>query len=118
MTYFTRMAILVTLLVLTLALGIPEKTVFAHGGKTHGDGTVTAFSVVKKATGLYGRLISNGKLDTSWETNLQSVTAYPQQRGDKKEWVVKFLRSTGDPEAVYIFFSNSGEYTGSNHTGK
>ncbi len=118
MAYFTRMAIFVSLLFLTVAFGTPENNVFAHGGKNHGGSKVTPFSVVQKASGLYEKLISAGKLDDSWETNLQSVTVYPQQRGDKMEWVVKFLRSTGDPEAVHIFFSNSGEYTGSNHTGK
>ena len=106
MVYSINIARLVKILIIAATIVIPGNIVLAHGGKTHGDDTVTSFAVVQKGMGLYDKLISKGKLDNSWETDLKTITVYRGQRGDKSEWTVKFFRTNGAPEAVYIFFNN------------
>ena len=91
-------------------------TAFGHGGKHAG--TFTHLQALQKATQLYDKLISNGKLNQSWETELEKVTVSDRQKGEKKEIVVEFHRGEGDPPVVYIFFDASGKYTGSNFTGE
>ncbi len=90
----------------------------AHGGKSHGETEFTSFQAVQKAFELYDRLIIAGKLDGVWETGLASITVNTRQTDGKKEFVVKFLRSQGEPDSVYFFFDLKGEYTGSNFSGK
>ncbi len=92
--------------------------VFAHGGKSHGETEFTSFQAVQKASQLYDRLIIEGKLDGVWETGLSSITVDTRKSGDKKEFVVKFMKSQGEPDSVYFFFDLKGEYTGSNFSGK
>jgi hypothetical protein len=101
-----------------MAAGIVMITVgaFGHGGKH--SGTFTRLQALQKATQLYDKLISNGKLNQSWETGLEKVTVSDGQKGEKKESVVEFHRGEGDPLVVYIFFDASGKYTGSNFTGE
>ena len=103
------------------AIALPFYTatpVLAHGGKSHGETEFTSFKAVQKASQLYDRLIIAGKLDGAWETGLSSITINTRQIDSKKEYVVKFIRSQGDPESVYFFFDLKGEYTGSNFSGK
>lgn len=92
--------------------------VLAHGGKSHGETEFTSFQAVQKASQLYDRLIIAGKLDGGWETGLSSITVNTRQAGDKKEYIVKFIRSQGEPDSVYFFFDLKGKYTGSNFSGK
>jgi hypothetical protein len=100
-----------------LASPMTAKVVQAHGGKTHSE-AFTALQAFQKATELYDRLIASGKLDTSWETGLASVDVISRRNADAVEYRVGFHRSTGDPQAVFIFLSSEGQYTGSNFDGQ
>ena len=102
------MAVIMLLLFVSLTL--------AHGPKGHTDG-FTPLQAVKKGSMMYDKLIASGKLDASWETGLETINVYRRDTG-KKEVVVKFSRSTGEPKSVYIFFTEKGDYSGSNFTGK
>lgn len=89
---------------------------FAHGPKGHTEG-FTALAAAKKATLMYDKLVATGKLDESWETKLETIVVYERNTG-QQEIVVKFSRTSGEPRAVYIFFTEQGKYNGSNFTGK
>jgi len=90
----------------------------AHGPKGHSSGDFTALQAAKKGIGLYDRLVSSGKLEESWEIDLINIEIGTQDKGGKKEYIVKFNRRHSEPRTVYIFFSENGEYKGSNFTGK
>ncbi len=113
MRLMTTIALIATGVVLT-GTGIAN----SHGGKTHGEEPFSAFQAVQKATQLYDRLIVSGKLTEDWETDLVSI--HISARGDEtsRETVVRFKRTGGDPESLYFYFDNRGEYSGSNFTGK
>ena len=89
-----------------------------HGGKTHADEPFSAFQAVQKATQLYDRLIVSKKLPEGWETDLSDIQVMVRGAEDNREYVVKFKRSTGDPDSVYFYFDRQGEYAGSNFTGE
>ena len=89
-----------------------------HGGKTHGGETFTAFQALEKAVKLYDRLIVSGKLTEDWETGLKRVTIDIRNSNKKREYVIQFEKSKGEPSSVYFFFNRKGEYSGSNFTGK
>lgn len=89
-----------------------------HGGKTHGGETFTAFQALEKASKLYDRLIVSGKLTEDWETGLKRVTIDIRNPDNKREYIVQFEKSKGEPSSVYFFFDQEGEYSGSNFTGK
>jgi hypothetical protein len=91
---------------------------WGHGGKTHGGESFTALQALQKATELYDRLIINGKLDESWEIDLKKVELTTRDTIGPNEYRVGFHRHEGSPEAVFIFFSKEGKYSGSNFTGK
>lgn len=108
----------VVLLFAVLFFAVPMTgTMWAHGGKSHQD-SFTALQALQMATELYDQLISKGKLDASWETDLNTVEVTPRDSNDRKEYRVGFHRQDGSPEAVYIFFSPEGKYSGSNFDGK
>lgn len=92
--------------------------VWGHGGKTHGGSNFSSFQAVQKAGELYDKLLKAEKLPESWETTLTEIDVETRQAEAKKEYMVRFTRSEGDPESVYFFFSISGDYTGSNFTGE
>ena len=98
--------------------GIFTLSASGHGGKTHGEETFTAFQALEKASKLYDRLIVSGKLTEDWETGLKMVTIDIRNSKDKREYVVQFEKSKGEPSSVYFFFDQEGEYSGSNFTGK
>jgi hypothetical protein len=89
---------------------------FGHGGKSHAE-SFTALQALQKATELYDQLIIKGKLDASWETDLNAVEVTARDSNDRKEYRVGFHRYEGSPEVVYIFFSPEGKYSGSNFDG-
>lgn len=89
-----------------------------HGGKTHADEPFSAFQAVQKATQLYDRLIVSKKLPEGWETDLSDIQVMVRGAESNREYVVKFKRSTGDPDSVYFYFDRQGEYAGSNFTGE
>jgi hypothetical protein len=91
---------------------------YSHGGKTHGEETFTALQAVQKATQLYDRLIVSGKLPEVWETKLKNIAVSIRNVGNKREYVVEFEKTQGDPSSVYFFFDQDGAYSGSNFTGK
>ncbi len=90
----------------------------AHGPKGHSEADFTALQAAKKGVMLYDRLVSSGKLDESWETDLARIEIFKNSNGPQKELVVKFSRLESEPRTVFIFFSGDGQYKGSNFTGK
>jgi len=89
----------------------------AHGPKAHDEMEFTALMAVKKGVELYDRLVVSDKLAESWEVDLANLEVFKKTNGNQEEFVVKFSRSKGEPKSVYIFFSQKGEYIGSNFTG-
>ncbi len=106
----------VAVIALVFVLLITASVAFSHGGK-HAGKAFTHLQALQKATGLYNRLVESGKLDSSWETQLTRAAVVSRKRADRDEVVVSFHRAKGNPQAVYIFFSADGQYTGSNFTG-
>ncbi|MBL0712781.1 MAG: hypothetical protein JJV98_03685 [Desulfosarcina sp.] len=114
-----QMGVLFLAIILTLASSLCTAVpVRAHGGESHGEESFTALQALQKATELYDRLIVNGKLDESWETDLQKAEVIAREKNDRQEYRVGFHRQSGSPEAVYIFFSSDGKYSGSNFDGQ
>jgi hypothetical protein len=98
--------------------GIFAIAVHGHGGKTHGEESFTAFQALQKATELYDRLIVSGKLKENWETGLKRVSIDIRNSNNKREYVVQFEKSEGEPNSVYFYFDQEGKYSGSNFSGK
>ena len=111
---FVRFTTLILLLLMVL-MSVPLAS--AHGPKGHGGAEFTALQAAKKGIELYDQLVASGKLKVSWETDLKNIEVFPRQSEEKREVVVKFSRSKGDPQSVYIFFTEKGDYSGSNFTG-
>jgi hypothetical protein len=105
-------------LIIYLGLSFLTDPVFAHGPKGHSEMEFTALMAVKKGVELYDRLVASGKLDESWETELADIRVFTRNNNTEKEIVVQFKRSSGNPNSIYIFFTEKGEYNGSNFTGK
>lgn len=112
---FIRSTSLILLLFVVL-MSVPLAS--AHGPKGHGEMEFTALQAAKKGIELYDKLVESGKIEESWETGLKNIEVFPRQGGKKGEIVVKFSRSKGEPQSVYIFFTEKGDYNGSNFTGK
>ena len=104
------------LLFLVVLMGV--SLVSAHGPKGHGDTEFTALEAAKKGIELYDNLVASGKIEKSWEMDLENIKVFPHQIGNKQELIVKFSRSNSEPQSLYIFFTEKGEYNGSNFTGK
>ena len=111
-----RVIIAIALVVSIIWLSVP--LAYSHGGKTHGGVAFTALQALQKATQLYDRLITSGKLPEEWEIGLKSIKIDTRTSAEKREYVVQFDRSKGSPSSVYFFFDQNGEYSGSNFTGK
>ena len=107
----------IILLMLSILL-LPALTTLAHGPKGHEDMEFTALNAAKKGIALYDRLVASGKLANPWETDLADIQVLKRKNGPKNEFIVKFNRSKEEPISVYIFFSEKGEYNGSNFTGQ
>lgn len=108
----------VTLIALLLIFPLSVSRIFAHGPKGHGGTEFTALQAAEKGIELYDKLVASGKIEESWETDLNTIEVLSRQIGGKKELVVKFTRGKGEPQSLYIFFKENGEYSGSNFTGK
>jgi hypothetical protein len=106
------------ILVSTITVLFVVPVVMGHGGKKHATGEFTALKALQEATKLYDRLVTGGKLVESWETELAQVKISTRHQKENKEFVVAFHRSKGEPNTVYIFFSDNGKYAGSNFTGE
>jgi len=102
------MALIAGIMTVSLAWG--------HGGK-HSE-KFTQLQALQKATELFDQLVSQDKLDQSWETGLENVAISKRSTNGTDEVVVSFQRKEGDPRAVYIFFNSNGKYSGSNFTGE
>ena len=98
------------------AVIITAALAFGHGGK-HSD-QFTHLQALQKATQLFDQLVTKGKLDKNWETDLQNVAVSKRNNKGNEEIVVAFQRATGDPTHIYIFFTSEGKYAGSNFTGE
>jgi hypothetical protein len=105
-------------LVLITAILFMAVPAFGHGGKEHAEGSFTPLQALVKATKMYEQLVTANKLVETWETHLIKVEISTREHPDTKELVVSFSRSIGNSKTVYIFFSEDGEYIGSNFTGK
>ena len=116
--YKLRLVIITAAVIGFIYMGIGALPAYSHGGKTHGGEIFTAFQAVQKATQLYDRLISSEKLPEVWETELRSINIAIHKSTDKREYVIQFQRAKGDPDSVYFFFNQQGQYSGSNFTGK
>ena len=114
---YIKTVIMVTALAIGMSIAIVTGT-HGHGGKTHGGVSFTAFQALQKATQLYDRLITSGKLPEEWETGLKTIKIDTRTSADKREYVIQFDKSEGSPSSVYFFFDQKGEYSGSNFTGK
>lgn len=108
----------IRLMMTMLTLLFVSSTTFAHGPKGHDGVEFTAMQAVKKSIELFDRLIASGKLEEDWETGLQRIETSERNTGKGKELVVKFTRAKNQPQAVYIFFTEKGDYNGSNFTGE
>ena len=117
-SYKLRLVITTVAVIGFICLGIGVLPAYSHGGKPHSGEIFTAFHAVQKATQLYDRLISSGKLPEVWKTELKSINIAIHKSTDKREYVVQFQRAKGDPNSVYFFFNQQGQYSGSNFTGK
>ena len=105
-------------LIVIFAVLISAGPIFAHGGKKHAN-SFTSLRALQKATELYDKLIVEGKLFDSWETDLEKVDISTREKDGHKEYVVSFQRSgQGGPNTVYIYFTAEGKYAGSNFTGE
>ena len=93
--------------------------VLSHGGKSHGGTGFSSLQAVQKATQLYDKLITSGKLTEEWETELMSISINirPDSAG-KNEYIVRFKRADGELGSVYFFFDQIGNYSGSNFSGE
>ncbi len=107
------MAVIALLLTILLCVSLA----LAHGPKGHGGTEFTALQAAKKGIELYDKLVASGKLKEPWEMDLSSIEVFSRKRGKSQEIVVKFRRNMGEPQSVYIFFSEKGKYSGSNFTG-
>ena len=107
-------ALVVFLLMILLSISMAS----AHGPKGHGGAEFTAVQAAQKGITLYDKLLASGKLKEPWETDLANIEILSRQNSQKREIIVKFSRNKGEPRSVYIFFSEKGEYIGSNFTGK
>jgi len=107
-----------TLVIFLLIFHLSVPLALAHGPKGHGGMEFTALQAAKKGIELYDKLVASGKIEESWETGLNNIEVFPRQNGKKREIVVKFSRNAGKPQSVYIFFTEKGDYSGSNFTGK
>lgn len=103
------LALLVSLIVTTSAWG--------HGAKGHSEETFNAFQAAQKGMQLFDTLLSKGKIDEGFETDLATVEITGGTRNGKPVIVTKFERAKGEPKAVFIFFDLTGKYVGSNFTG-
>ena len=112
---FIRLASLILLFLVVL---MSVSMVLAHGPEGHGDTEFTALEAAKKGIELYDKLVASGKIEKSWEMDLKDIEVSSRLNEGRKELVVKFNRSKGEPQALYIFFTEKGEYNGSNFTGK
>ena len=108
---------LIIIISLLFWIALSMTSAFGHGGK-HAADEFTHLQALQKATEMYDRLIANGKLDQTWETTLIRVNVSNRQKGNTKEVVVSFERAEGEPQNVYIFFTDKGKYAGSNFTGE
>jgi hypothetical protein len=106
----------IILLFLVVLMSVP--LVSAHGPKGHGGNEFTALEAAKKGIELYDKLVASEKIEKSWEMDLKNIKVFSRQGEGEKELVVKFSRSKGEPQSLYIFFTEKGEYDGSNFTGK
>jgi hypothetical protein len=106
------------LIVLILIFLLSVSPASSHGPKGHGGVEFTPLQAAKKGIALYDKLVASGKLTETWEMDLMNIEVYSRQNGGKKELVVKFNCSKGEPQSVYIFFTEKGEYSGSNFSGK
>lgn len=107
-----RISRLLVILICVLVL-MNAGPLYSHGGRGF-----SAWQAIQKATQLYERLITSGKLPEDWETQLVAIRVNSRKSGEQHEYVVRFQRSEGNPDSVYFFFDLKGEYAGSNFTGE
>lgn len=100
---------------LLFALGL-SGDLRGHGGKH--EEAFSSLQALEKGLKLYDRLIQSGKMEESWETELVKTRIEKVSREGTMEFKVSFERKSGKPNKVFIFFSETGEYQGSNFGGQ
>ena len=109
---FTAMGFFLLIILLMMASSRP---VSAHGGKSHNK--FTTLQALQKSTDLYNKLVDSGKLDETWEMDLSQVAITPPGLSGNKDFIVRYSRNSGEPQTVYFFLTEDGQYAGSNFTG-
>jgi Family of unknown function (DUF6488) len=86
----------------------------------HGNKPASKEVVYKCADQRKAKLISRGKIESSWESvKPESITVIDGQKG--KEWKVMFVNpavSDKSKSNLYLFYSESGNFIAANHSGK
>lgn len=98
---------------------------FAGTGHEHGPsgshthGPISSAAAIKKAEKQVKGLIEGGKLDKSW-SGIKAAEATQKDFGRGPEWVVTFKNPKAEAakQTVYVFYSLTGSYLATNHTGK
>ena len=113
---------LIRLFSISLAI-IVSQSVFAGTGEDchfHGSKPAAKEKVLKCADKRMERLIARGKLDAGWKAIApESITAIDGEKG--KEWKVVIKNPAANDKtkaALYLFFSENGNFIAANHTGK
>ena len=86
----------------------------AHGGKTHTGNEFSPLDVLKKGTSMFEALLKQKKIDMAWGIHLETVVISSEKTNKGEDFRVEFTRNTGEPKTLFLFFNESGDYTGSN----
>ena len=87
---------------LILVLIISTTFAFGHGGN-HTD-EFSHLQALQKATKLFDQLVTKGKLDQSWETDIENVAISKRKNKGKDEVVVSFsARRRRSEDGLHLF---------------
>jgi hypothetical protein len=108
----------------SIALAITcSQSVFAGAGEDchfHGNKPAAKETVLKCADQRVGKLITRGKLDTSWKGVIpESIAPIDGEKG--KEWKIVIRNPAAIDKTkvtLYLFYSENGNFIAANHTGK
>jgi len=110
----------INIFLMVLFLTLSPLLAQAHGGGGHDAPALTQSEATEFAANRVVILVSNGKIDKSWES-VKAALAEQRANGYKTEWVVTFKNSEISEPAkrtLYIFLSSTGEFIAANFTGK
>lgn len=109
--------------ILVLSLPLATRSAYANsGGDCHFHGSTPASeeTVLACATSRKEKLISKGKIDAIWkDLKHEKIEAIAGKKG--KEWKVTFKDPAAkdkSKEALFLYFTQSGNFIAANHTGR